>query len=228
MFYNTPARLQNLKSEAQELSYIVDYVNKMALANPQLAFKLYNNEKLLVQTYGSNDLLEVIASIYGMDIAKNMVKIDRNDGYYHIYGYTSNIVTTRSSRNSITIIVNGRVVRNNNIINAVVAGYHNLLMTGRYPLSVINIKVDTSLVDVNVHPAKLEVRFSNEEGLINLIKEAIKTALVEVDLTVSLDKSENESPYHNDIFVREEVKPYPFTAKTPDLEDLEEDQKKRI
>lgn len=225
LFYNTPARLQNLKSEAQELSYIVDYVNKMALANPQLAFKLYNNEKLLVQTYGSNDLLEVIASIYGMDIAKNMVKIDRNDGYYHIYGYTSNIVTTRSSRNSITIIVNGRVVRNNNIINAVVAGYHNLLMTGRYPLSVINIKVDTSLVDVNVHPAKLEVRFSNEEGLINLIKEAIKTALVEVDLTVSLDKSENESPYHNDIFVREEVKPYTFTAKTPDLEDLGEDQK---
>ncbi len=224
LFYNTPARLQNLKSEAQELSYIVDYVNKMAFANPQLAFKLYNNEKLLVQTYGSNDLLEVIASIYGTDIAKNMVKMERSDGYFHIHGYTSNIVTTRSSRNSITIIVNGRIVRNNNIINAVVEGYHNLLMTGRYPLSIINITVDTSLVDVNVHPAKLEVRFSNEEGLINLIKEAVKTALVEVDLSVSLDKNENGTPYHSDIFVREESKPYTFTMKTPDLEDLEENQ----
>ncbi len=224
LFYNTPARLQNLKSETQELSYIIDYVNKMALANPQLAFKLTNNDKLLVQTYGSYDLLECIASIYGMDIAKNMIKIDRNDGYFHVYGYTSNIVSTRSSRNSITIIVNGRVVRNYNIVNAVVEGYHNLLMTGRYPISVINIKVDTSLVDVNVHPAKLEVRFSNEEGLVNLIKEAIKTALIEVDLSVSLDKPYEEEINHNDVFAREEIKPYTFATKTPNLDFMEEDK----
>ncbi|MDD2493166.1 MAG: DNA mismatch repair endonuclease MutL [Bacilli bacterium] len=223
LFYNTPARLQNLKSEAQELSYIVDYVNKMALANPQLAFKLMNNDKLLIQTYGNNDLLEVIASIYGMEMAKNVVKIERSDGYFHIFGYTSNIVTTRSSRNGITIVVNGRVVRNHNIINAVVEGYHNLLMTGRYPFSVINIEVDTSLVDVNVHPAKLEVRFSNEEGLINLIKEAIKTALVEVDLSVSLDQEKEEPTQHSDIFVREDVKPYTFTNKSPSSDFVEED-----
>lgn len=218
LFYNTPARLQNLKSETQELSYIVDYANKMALANPHLAFKLTNNDKLIVQTYGSNNLLEVIASIYGTEMARNMVKVDRTDGYFHVLGYTSNISTTRASKNSITIIVNGRIVRNNNIINAVVEAYRTLLMTGRYPLSVINITVDTSLVDVNVHPAKLEVRFSNEDGLINLIKSAIQASLTELDLSVSLDRENDDQERNTDIFVREETKPYVFSSKSPDLD----------
>lgn len=192
LFYNTPARLQNLKSESSELGYIIDYVDKISLANPHIAFKLINNDKIVLQTYGRNNLLEVISGIYGIEIAKNMVEINNNNGYFHISGYVSNISTSRSTRNSINIIVNGRVVKNNNIINAVYDAYKTLLTLGRYPIAVININVDTSLVDVNVHPAKLEIRFSNEDGLIKLITETIMVALSRIDLSVDLSKDVEE------------------------------------
>lgn len=190
LFYNTPARLQNIQSLNVELSYSVDYINKIALANPEVSFKLINNNKMLIQTNGSGKILEVISDIYGHEIAKNMIDIFDADGYFKVYGFTSTLDVTRSSRTQINILVNNRSVRNFNIINAVVSGYEDKLMRGRYPISVILIEVDPSLVDVNIHPAKLEVRFTDERKLIELVTFAIKRALNRISLII--DKSSPE------------------------------------
>ena len=185
LFFNTPARLQNLKSEAVELGYVTDFVTKIAIANAGIAFKLYNNEKLLFQSFGSGNMLEVISQVYDNEVAKNMINISGDSGLFKIYGYTSNLQVTRSSKNNITIIVNGRVVRNNNVINACIAGYNTLLTVGRFPITVIDILVDYGVVDVNVHPTKSEVRFSDEGVLIDLIKDTINHCLLNSNLIIN-------------------------------------------
>ena len=120
LFYNTPARLQNLKSINAELSYITDFVTKIAMANPEIAFKLTNNNNKIFQSYGNGNLLEVISSAYDVDVAKNMINICADNTLFKISGLISNISVTRSSRSNMTIIVNGRVVRNNSILNAII------------------------------------------------------------------------------------------------------------
>ena len=188
LFFNTPARLQNLQSQNVELSFISDYVSKMAFAHPDISFTLSNNGKELIHTYGNGNLLEVISSVYTNEIAKQMVNVFENDGIFKIDGFISKISVTRSSKNSITLIINGRIVHNTSIVNAVVNGYGNLLMNGKYPIAVINISVDPGMVDVNVHPAKYEVRVADEARLKNLICNAISSLLSKIDLTVPVSK----------------------------------------
>jgi len=190
LFFNTPARLQNLKSENVELSYITEYVSKIALANPHIAFKLTNNNKLVLQTFGNSSMLEVINCVYGLDVAKEMISITSNNGLFKVSGYVSKISISRSTKNQINIIVNGRVIKNNSLVNAVVEGYKTMLTVGRYPIAVIDIIVDPSLVDVNVHPAKHEVRFSDEDRLIELIKEAISNGLQRTNMIVDMDSND--------------------------------------
>lgn len=187
LFFNTPARLQNLQSSQIELGYVLDYVSKMALARPDIAFLVQNNEKTVLQTYGNHRLLEVIHNIYKEDIAKSMIDVFANNGYFQISGLISKLNVTRSSRSHITIIVNGRVVKNSKLTQAIVEGYQERMMAGRYPIAIINIAVDVALVDVNIHPAKLEVRFSSEEELIALLKHTVKDALDKTNLVVDLD-----------------------------------------
>ena len=148
MFYNTPARLATLKSESQELSWVIEYVSRMALACPNISFKLTNNDKLLLQTYGTNDRLEVINYIYGAEVCRDMIPFSNIEGNFKIFGYTSKISETRSNKNYINIIVNGRAIRNQKVINAVIEGYKTLLTVGRYPITVLEISVDPALVDV--------------------------------------------------------------------------------
>ena len=188
LFYNTPPRLQTLKNESAELSGVIDYVSRIALSNPSISFKLVNNGKLIFQTYGSGNKLEAIASIYGSDIAKDMIAIHNSLGNFRLSGYISKISSTRSNKNYINIIVNGRMIKNPSLVNAVVEGYKTLLTIGRYPIAVIEILVDPSLIDVNAHPSKLEVRFSEESALVDLLIQTIQVALSRTDLTVSLDK----------------------------------------
>lgn len=209
LFFNTPARLQNLKSENMELSYITDYVTKVALANPYIGFKLTNNNKLVFQTYENSTLLESIKNIYANDVAKDMIPIAGSNGLFKLGGYTSKISTTRSNKNQINIIVNGRTVRNNSLVNALISAYDTMLTVGRYPISILDIYVDYSLVDVNVHPAKLEVRFSEEDKLIELIKDTVSSALSRTNMIVDLDEydeeDENESEEDNLEFISKEA-----------------------
>ena len=188
LFYNTPPRLQTLKNESVELSGVTDYVTRIALSNPNIAFKLTNNGKLIFQTYGSGNRLEAISNIYGSDIAKDMIPVHNSLGNFRISGYISKISSTRSNKNYINIIVNGRMIKNPSLVNAICEGYKTLLTIGRYPVAVIEILVDPTLVDVNAHPSKLEVRFSEEQTLIEMIIQTVQVALSRTDLTVSLDK----------------------------------------
>lgn len=181
LFFNTPARLKHIKSLNTELSHITDYMNKIALSHPNIAFKLFNNQRLLFQTDGQNNLQSVIASVYGFDIAKKMIPIKAKNDTYEIEGFISDPIINRASRNYITLIVNGRAIRHYPITRSILEAYHTLLPKDKYPIVVLHLTFDPMLVDVNVHPAKLEVRFSQEESLKSFIYTEIKNVLQQVE-----------------------------------------------
>lgn len=187
LFYNTPARLKFIKSLNFELTIISDYISKVALMKPEISFKLYNNEKLLLSTEGSNDLLKTISQVYGIKIAKEMKELECRNYDYRVNGFISNPVVSRASKNYITVIINDRVVRNYNISNALIDGYGNKLPHDRYPISVLRIECDPLLIDVNVHPNKMQIKLTDERKLTSMIKEAVKEILSE---TVSIPKVE--------------------------------------
>lgn len=177
LFYNTPARLKHLASSYSELSNVIDYVNKIALSYPNIKFKLVNDGRELLNTDGSGNLLKVIKNIYGLDVTKRMIEIKSNNDDYSIYGYISLPEVTRSNKNNMTTIVNGRVVKNSTIYRSINEAYSNYKEDTRYPVCVLIIETDPSLLDVNIHPSKLDIKFSNFEELNNLIKDTINNAL---------------------------------------------------
>ena len=223
LFYNTPVRLQNLKNEYVELSYIADFVMKIAFARPDIAFKLINNDKLLLQTFGSGNLLEVINAIYGTEVAKNMLEIRGSSNLYQVSGYISNLNITRSSKGNMTFIVNGRSIKNNKLFNTVLDAYKGYLMIGKYPYVIINITSSSNLIDVNIHPSKIEVRFTEEKELEELIVSSIKKVLSKTNLTVSIDEDEQEEE-------KEELKKIDLeTIKVKETEELNlEEQEEEI
>ena len=204
LFYNTPARLSQLASGAGEVSYVTDYLTKIAFAYPDISFNFVANGRTIFQTYGNDDELEVISSVYGYDVARNMLAFAKENNFFSIEGYTSNISVTRSSKQHITILVNGRLIRNYNITNAIIKGYATRLMVGKYPITVIHINCDPGLVDVNVHPAKAEVRFSMEEDLDNLIASAISEILDNTRLIVEEGEG-GQDPFYEDEMDEEEI-----------------------
>ncbi|MDQ0898545.1 DNA mismatch repair endonuclease MutL [Paenibacillus sp. V4I7] len=174
LFYNTPARLKYMKTIQTELGHISDYLYRLALAHPGIAFSLKHNSNLLLQTLGNGDLLQVIAGIYGTAIGKQMLPIQVESLDYTISGFVAKPEMTRANRGGISTIVNGRYVRNFALNQALLQGYHTLLPINRYPVAVLHIGMDPALVDVNVHPSKLEVRFSKEAELTALIEAEVK------------------------------------------------------
>lgn len=182
IFYNTPARFKYLKSLHTELANILNYVNKMALANPSISFYLENDSKVLLNTDGSGNLLKVINSIYGLDVTKKMLKVECSNSDYVVSGYISYPEINRSSRNNITLLVNGRYVRNNDIIRSILDGYHTYLPINRYPIIVLNIKTDPYIIDVNIHPTKMDIKFSKIEELKDMIYNMISSSLNKLTL----------------------------------------------
>lgn len=180
LFYNTPVRLKYLKSLYTELANITEYVNKMALSYPNIKFVLVNNEKELLNTDGNGNLLKVINSIYGLATTKKMVEISNENDDFAIIGYMSYPEVSRSNRNSITILVNNRVIKNNEIIKTICEAYHTYIPSDRYPVLVLNIVVDPFLVDVNIHPTKMDVKFSKIDDLKDLIMKTIQKKLQEM------------------------------------------------
>ena len=194
LFYNTPARLKHLSSTYAELANVVDYVNKIALSYPDIRFKLTNDDKELLNTSGSGNLLKVINSIYGINITKKMIPIEGENDDYKISGYISLPEVTRSSKNHMTTIVNGRVVRNTILYKSINEAYSNYKEDSRYPVCVILIETDPSLLDVNIHPSKLDIRFSNFDELNKLIKECINNAIKEKMLIPKIELTPEEMP----------------------------------
>ena len=202
LFYNTPARLATLSNGNSEVSYVTDYLTKMAFAYPEIAFIFNANGRLVFQTYGNNDELEVINNVYGLDVAKQMLAFAKESKFFSVEGYTSNISITRSTKSHMTILVNGRLIRSYNITNAIIKGYGTRLMGGKYPVTIIHITTDAGLVDVNVHPAKAEVRFSMEDELIDLVASAINDILENHDLII--EERKNKELVYDDPFYEEE------------------------
>ena len=197
LFYNTPARLKHLKATSTELSYIVDYINKIALSHPEISFTLTNNNKTLFKTSGSNDYLKVLSNIYSIDIIKNMVFFENENTLFNVKGYLTKPEFTRSTRTHITIIVNNRMIKNSKIINAVVDGYKTYLPIGKYPIVFIKIDMDPLLIDVNIHPQKLEVKFTEQRLLVRLISDTINDRLKSLLLIPEI-KEKKPEPYKYD------------------------------
>ncbi|MFS0782210.1 DNA mismatch repair endonuclease MutL [Bacillus sp. 1P06AnD] len=173
LFFNTPARLKYVKTIHTELGNISDVVNRLALAHPSISFSLSHNGKKILQTNGNGDVRAVLAAIYGFNLAKKMIPVQADSLDFSMKGYISYPESTRASRNYISIMINGRYIKNYLLTKAIVDGYHTLLPIGRYPIVLLDIQMDPILVDVNVHPAKLEVRLSKEHELMELITSTI-------------------------------------------------------
>ncbi len=219
LFYNTPVRLKYLKNLYVELANIVDYINKMALSYPHIKFLLMNNEKTIFKTDGNGDLLKVIYEIYGGDITKKMVEISGENDDYYVSGYISYPEITKGNRGAITTLVNGRVIKNNELNRVIIDCYHTYIPKGKFPIIVMNIDVDPILVDINIHPTKMDIKFSKMDTLKELVCQLIEKKLKELVLipsavvrnqfSVSDVKSQISSSFHEeegDIPTYEEVK----------------------
>lgn len=182
LFYNTPARLKYLRSPRTEIMKTVDIVNRLALGYPEIAFTLMNEGRILLRTAGNNNLRQTVSSVYGRNIAERMLPFKGSDNDFEVSGLISKPELTRSTRNFISILLNGRYIRNFKLASAVMAGYGNNLTDKHYPIAVIKIKTDPLLVDVNVHPTKREVRLSKETELSRLITSAISSVLLKNDV----------------------------------------------
>lgn len=204
LFYNTPARLKYLNSIYSELANVCEYVNKMALSYPDKKFILISNDKIVLNTDGSGDLLKVIRDIYGLEVVRKMRKISVFNDDYDIDGYISLPEITRSSRSHMITLVNKRVVRNIELNRAINDAYHTFKPETRYPIVVLNINTDPSLIDVNVHPSKLDIKFSNFEDLKELIKTGIKGVLDKELLIPKIEKSDNPV-YEKKIVVEQQL-----------------------
>ena len=250
LFYNTPVRLKYLKNLYVELANIVEYINKMALSYPNIKFTLINNDKTLLATDGNGDLLKVIYEIYGIDVAKKMIPVEMENDDYYVSGFISYPEITKSSRNSITTLVNGRVIKNNELNKTIVDCYHTYIHKDRYPIIVLNIDVDPILVDINIHPTKMDIKFSKMDTLKDLIIKMITKRLEEITLIPdaavrdihainevrrqinstyddSVEVKRDEKAYEEmrlDFEVAEEKKEYEMKKQ----EEVEEDEKEEI
>lgn len=165
LFYNTPARLKYLKSDYTENANSIEIMCRLALGHPEISFKFYIDDKEQFKTTGRGDLLETIASIYGYDVARNMVPFTYENNDFKISGFLGKPEITKSTRYFMITLLNGRNVYMPKVQSAIIDGYHDFIPVTRYPFVILNLTVDYSLVDVNVHPSKKEVRFSKEEDM---------------------------------------------------------------
>ena len=196
VFYNTPARLKYLKSEASELASITSFVEKLALSEKDIAFTLKNNDKEIVKTSGSGNMLKVIHEIYGANISSNMLEIKNSDNDFVIYGYACKPHILKSTKNHMITFINNRVIKNYDINEAINDAYYTYKPEGKYPVVVLYIETDPTVVDVNIHPTKQDVKISKIKELKNLITTTIKKALYESLLIVKPledEKTENNN-----------------------------------
>jgi len=178
LFYNVPARLKFLKSDTTERRAIDTFVTRYALAYPNVRFKLSEGKKVILQTSGDGDRRAILATLYGVDTAKQMLEVIAEDDGLKLSGFISPISVTRSNRREMTFFINGRWVQDIPLNAALTQAYHTLLMVGRYPLAILFLEINPETVDVNVHPAKAEVRFREQNLVFSFVQRAVRRALL--------------------------------------------------
>ena len=202
LFYNTPVRYKFLKKDFTEAGYIEDVITRIALVHPEIAIKLINSGKVIIQTSGNNDMKSVIYSVYGKNVAENIIDVDYNYEDIKITGVIGKPVVARSNRANQLFFVNKRYIKDKVLTSAAEQGYKGLLTVGKYGFLVLNIEMNPQKVDVNVHPAKLEVRFEDENKIFKAIYHAIKESLLKEDLIpdktkIELDKKAQQNTWSN-------------------------------
>ena len=227
LFYNTPVRLKYLKNLYTELALIIEYVNKMALSYPSIRFVLTNNDKELLNTSGDGNLLKVIYAVYGIDVTKKMIEISGENDDYVISGYIGYPEIAKTSRNVITTLVNGRVIKNLDLNRCLIDCYHTYIPKDKFPMIVLNIDVDPILIDINIHPQKMDIKFSKMESLKELITKVISSKLKEVLLVPHANIRDLNTIYEveeslpiNTINYEIDDEEVPVKEKTPNLEEL--------
>ena len=178
LFYNVPARLKFLKSDVTERRAIDALVTRYALAYPHKRFKLSEGKSITLQTSGDGDRRAILAALYGVDVAKQMLEVTAEEDVYRLTGFISPTSLTRSNRREITFFLNGRWVYDGSLNMALLQAYHTLLMVGRYPLTALFLEVRPEEVDVNVHPAKAEVRFRNQDKVFSFVQRSVRRTLL--------------------------------------------------
>lgn len=216
LFYNTPARFKHLSSESVELSHIVQLINKFSLGYPKVAFTLTNNNKILYATDGSNDLKMVINEIFGLEVVKLMLPFAGKSSLYEISGYTSTNSVFRASKNGLILLINHRIIKNNNLNYAILDAYKTYLPVGKYPITILEITANPSYVDVNVHPTKQEVRFTDEKELRDLITRTINQTLKDVELVYEISSSKD---LLEDTFNKNDTEKKILNQATPQVKD---------
>lgn len=193
LFYNTPARFKFLKSDLSEQGQIADIVQKLALSNSTISIKLIMNGKTILHTPGNGDLLSVIHCIYGKKISKNMLLLEYKNQIVNIDGFIGKPEISKGNSTFIIFSVNNRVIKNRMLIEAVRQAYKTLLMNNKFPFAIINIDIKTDKIDVNVHPTKAEIKFSDDRAIFNTIYVAVKNCLNTSDLLFG-----NDTMYNSD------------------------------
>lgn len=177
VFYNTPARKKFLKSPSTEAGYISDLLEHLALSHPEISFKFINNGQTKLHTSGNGNLKDIIYSIYGRDIAANLVSVDAERDGIRLAGFIGKPVISRGNRNFENYFVNGRYVKSSVIAGGIEEGYKTLMMQHRYPFTVLNFSMEGSSLDINVHPTKMELRFADNMAIYQFVSETVRQAL---------------------------------------------------
>ncbi len=205
LFYNTPARLKHMKSLYTELASISDFINKLALSHNDIRFTLINNGSVILKTSGSGDCLKTINDIYGIEITKNMLEISGNNTDFEVNGFVSKPSINRSNRNHMITIVNGRVVRNAELNKIINDAYHSYKPDNRYPVVVMSILVDPTLIDVNIHPTKMDIKISKMESLTELVFDLIRSKIGKQILINNVDVSVDTPLFNLELKKEDEI-----------------------
>lgn len=211
LFYNTPARRKFLKSPMTEAGYISDLMERLALSHPDISFQLINNGQTKLHTSGNHSLKDVIYHIYGREIAANLAEIDAVQGPVHMTGFIGKPVISRGNRAYENYFINGRYIKSNVIARGIEEGYRTFLMQHKYPFTALHFAIDGDLLDVNVHPTKMELRFSNQEQLYRFVKDTVHQGLMGRELIPEVELPKAEPP-----------KPEPPKAESPEQKVQEE------
>lgn len=192
LFYNTPARRKFLKSSNTEAAYISDIVEKLALSNPDISFRYINNNVNKLHTLGNGNVKDIIYQIYGKEASSSLLELRYKDDIFKINGYIAKPEYSKSKRTNEIYFINSRYIKNSIIAKAIEDAYGNRMMQGKYPFVVLNININPSLLDVNVHPSKMEIRFEDVNTIYAVIKSAVENTLVSADLVKRAYVSEKD------------------------------------
>ena len=226
LFYNTPARRKFLKSPMTEAGYISDLMERLALSRPDISFQFINNGQTKLHTSGNHNLKDVIYHIYGREIAANLAEIDAEQGPVRITGFIGKPAVSRGNRGFENYFINGRYIKSNVIARGIEEGYRTFMMQHKYPFTALHFTIDGGLLDVNVHPTKMELRFSNQEQLYRFVRETVHQGLMGRELIPEVKLNEDEP-----VKKAEDKPQQPQAAPTPQERNLEyfmEQMRKRV